>query len=117
MIFANATVVFFARSSNEPMQPTQYSTSGRSFRAAISAIVGMSSPSAHFARSPGSNAHGEPRCSIDSNAGITSSGKRDSPSTRLRRSSRITLSWSIDTGHSCTHARQVVQLQSSSSVM
>ena len=29
---ANATVIFFARSSNDPMQPTQNSTSGRSPR-------------------------------------------------------------------------------------
>ena len=38
MIFANATVVCFVRSSNEPMQPTQYSTSGFSPRAARRAV-------------------------------------------------------------------------------
>ncbi len=44
-------------------------------------------------------------------------GKRDSVSTRLRRSSLMMSSWSIETGHSCTHARQLVHAQSSSSVM
>ena len=72
---ANATVIFFARSSNEPMQPTQNSTSGRSPRSTSSAIVGMSIPSAHFARSPGLNAHGEPLRSSDSNAGWISARK------------------------------------------
>ena len=65
----------------------------------------------------GLNAHGEPLRSSDSNAGCISSGKRDSMSTRLRRISLMTSSWSIDTGHSCTHARQLVHAQSSSSVM
>ena len=74
-------------------------------------------PSAHFARSPGSNAHGEPLASIDSNAGMISSGNRDSSSTRLRRSSLMIESWSIDTGHSYTHARHDVHAQSSCSVM
>ncbi len=87
---AKATVVFFARSSNEPMHPTQYRTSGDSPRAASSAIVGISIPSAHLPRSPGSKAHGEPLVSIASKAGISSSGKRDSLRTRLRRSSLMT---------------------------
>lgn len=74
-------------------------------------------PSAHLPRSPGSKAHGEPLVSMASKAGIISSGKRDSASTRLRRSSLMTLSWSMLTGHSYTQARQEVQAQSSSSVI
>ena len=53
MMRAKATVIFFARSSNDPMQPTQNRMSGRSPRSASSAIVGMCIPSAHAARSAG----------------------------------------------------------------
>jgi len=55
--------------------------------------------------------------SSELNTGCSSSGKRDSVSTRLRRIWLITSSWSIDTGHSVTQARQLVHAHSSSSVM
>jgi hypothetical protein len=80
-------------------------------------MVGMSSPSAQRARSAGWNAHGEPLRSIDSKTGRISSGKRDSIRTRSRRSSLMISSWSMETGHSVTQARQLVHAQSSSSVM
>ena len=74
-IRAKATVIFFARSSNEPMQPTQNSTSGP-----LAALAQLGhrrdvEPSAHCARSPGLNAHGDPLRSSDSNAGWISSRK------------------------------------------
>ena len=64
------------------MQPTQNSTSGTWPCSARSAITGTSSPSAQLPRSAGLNAHGEPLRSIDSKAGCSSAGKRDSLSTR-----------------------------------
>ena len=60
------------------------------------------------------NAHGEPRCSIDSNAGMISSGKRDSTITKLRRRSTMWSMCSIPTGHSWTQAPQVTQSQTAS---
>jgi hypothetical protein len=80
-------------------------------------MVGMSIPSAHSSRAAGLNAHGLPLRSMLWNAGWSCSGKRLSMSTRLRRIPLITSRWSMLTGHSCTQARQLVQAQSSSSVM
>ena len=108
-----ARAVARARSSNDAAQPTQYRISG-----AVSpgSSTRTSRPSAHAARSDCALPHGFEERPTSRSIVPASAGKRDSAITRLRRRSTMWSTCSIETGHSCTHAPQVTQSQTTSSV-
>ncbi len=58
--------------------------------------------------------HGLPWFSIARNAPVSSDGKRESSSTRFRRSPTILSTCSISTGHASTHAPHVTQSHTAS---
>ncbi len=97
------------------MQPTKYRTSTLSPFFATSAMVRTPRSLAQSARVPRPICQGLPFFSRLLKTGMTSAGKRDSSSTRLRRISTIFGTCSIITGQASTHQRQVVHDHSVSS--
>ena len=73
-------------------------------------------PSAHDARSDCALPHGLEERATSRSIVPASEGKRDSAITRCRRRSTMWSTCSIETGHSRTHAPQVTQSQTTSSV-
>ena len=71
----------------------------------------------HSALSLWESPHGLPEFSIERKAVPSSEGKSDSMSARYRLISRILSRISMFTGHISSHARQLVQAQSSSPVI
>ena len=111
---AIALVVFFARSSSAPAQPTQnrYSTSASIFPSATG--TSKSSSVIHSARRAAPIPHGSPLFSRFFSIPAASTGNADSISTWCRRIPSIWSMCSMSTGHSSTHAPQFVHDHSTS---
>jgi len=108
---AIASVVFLARSSNAPAQPTQnrYSTSG----SIVPSTTGISKSSSviQSARRAWPIPHGSPLFSRFRSMHVASTGNADSISTWWRRIPSMWSMCSMSTGHSSTHAPQLVHDQ------
>ena len=116
---ATACVVFFARSSKAPAQPTQkrYSTSSSDSTSEPTCLMGKSRPVAQSMRVELAMPQGFCLLSRFLNRPPSSLGKADSMSTWLRRMSTMASTCSMSTGHCSTHAPQLVQLHSTSGSM
>src|SRR3954453_3290517 len=116
---ATACVVFFARSSKAPAQPTQnrYSTSSSDSTSAPTCLTSKGRSLAQSIRPDGFMFHGLPLFSRPLKSWLSSDGNDDSISTWWRRMSMIASTCSMSTGHCCTQAPHDVHAQSASSSM
>ena len=106
--FAVDSALFFARSSNDAAQPTQYRYSGAG---SPGSSTRTPSSAAHAARSVCGFPHGLDARSTSRSIGSASAGNDESTISRLRRRSTMWSTCSIDTGHASTHAPHVTQSQ------
>ena len=111
---AIALVVLRARSSSAPAQPTQnrYSTSSASVPSATG--TSKSRPVHPVSRLAAPMPHGSPLFSRFFSIPAASTGNADSISTWCRRIPSMWSMCSMSTGHSCTHAPQLVHAHSAS---
>ena len=107
---ATACVVFFARSSKAPAQPTQnsHSTSSRLSTSTPTCLTSKSRPLVQSRRFLGFMPHGFPLRSRPLKMLFSSAGKLLSTSTWKRRMSSMWSTCSMSTGHCCTQAPQFV---------